>query len=57
MRVGYVKAGALMDELERIRIVGPSDGSKVREVLVDVDDLNATLERIRGDRVGDPAGD
>ncbi|MGB7569130.1 MAG: DNA translocase FtsK [Chitinivibrionales bacterium] len=47
MKIGYARAGRLMDELERAGIVGPQDGSKMREVLMKTDELETLLRKIR----------
>jgi S-DNA-T family DNA segregation ATPase FtsK/SpoIIIE len=52
LRVGYTRAGRLIDMLERRGIVGPWEGSKPRQILVEADEVEHVLAVLRAEEHG-----
>ncbi|MFN5154619.1 MAG: DNA translocase FtsK, partial [Gemmatimonadota bacterium] len=48
LKIGYGRAARLIDQLQLAGVLGPPDGSKPRDVLIGLEDL----DRVAGDRVG-----
>jgi S-DNA-T family DNA segregation ATPase FtsK/SpoIIIE len=48
LRIGFTRAGRLVDMMESAGIVGPADGARPREILVDEDEAADIIERIAG---------
>jgi S-DNA-T family DNA segregation ATPase FtsK/SpoIIIE len=57
LRVGYARAGRLIDIMEEMGIISGYDGSKARSVLIDEAGLPMALARLSGDVVDEPAAD
>ena len=57
LRVGYTRAGRLIDMLERRGIVGPWEGSKPRQILIEADEVEHVMAGLRLEGGVGSAGD
>ncbi len=57
LRVGYTRAGRLIDMLERRGVVGPWEGSKPRQILIDADEAEHILAALRAGESAGSMGD
>jgi S-DNA-T family DNA segregation ATPase FtsK/SpoIIIE len=57
LRVGYTRAGRLIDMLERRGVVGPWEGSKPRQIMVEADEVEHIMATLRAESGGATAGD
>jgi S-DNA-T family DNA segregation ATPase FtsK/SpoIIIE len=57
LRVGYARAGRLIDIMEQMGIISGYDGSKARSVLIDDDDLPRVLAQVSGEAPLEPVAD
>jgi len=57
LRVGYTRAGRLIDMLERRGVVGPWEGSKPRQILIDADEAEHVMAALRADGGDESVGD
>ncbi|MDR0648046.1 MAG: DNA translocase FtsK [Synergistaceae bacterium] len=48
LRVGFTRAGRLIDMMEKAGIIGPADGARPREILLDEEEAGEVLDRLRG---------
>lgn len=48
LRIGFSRASRIIDTFEQLEIVGPADGAKAREILVDEEQAVALLKEARG---------
>jgi S-DNA-T family DNA segregation ATPase FtsK/SpoIIIE len=53
LRIGYARAGRLIDELEDAGVIGPPEGAKAREVLMDEEQLTALYNAMNFEEGGD----
>ena len=53
-RIGYTRAGRLMDSMERLGIVGPAEGAKPRDILMDKAKAQDLFEQMKNGGPAEP---